>query len=145
MKRGNWWRRAWSRWLTLRAAAHRHFGNIYGDREAYENAIADLTVALRHDPGNVEAYVMRGTLYWRELDQPQRGVRDLTLALTTNPARWDALLNRGFAYQAAGDWEAALADLRRYVAEAPANSWKPTAIHLCRELERLRAAEMAAE
>jgi tetratricopeptide (TPR) repeat protein len=131
------WRRAVAWWLTLRAASYRHFGNLYGDRDAYDSAIGDLTYAIHLDPGRVEAYVMRGTLYWRELNEPARAVRDFDLALRLDATRWDALLNRGLAYQVAGDWERALADLRRYVTDAPGGSWKITAENLCQHLEHL--------
>jgi len=135
--------RLWSRWLTLRAAGHRHFGNLYGDRESYENAIADLTYAIRHDPANAEAYAMRGTLYWREFNQLERAIRDLSEALELSPRRWDALLSRGLAHQAAGEIEPALADLRRYAAGAPAGVSRDAAERLCLELEGLRAEQGA--
>jgi len=136
MKTGPWGRIA-SWWLTLRAASHRHFGNAYADRDSYENAIADLTYAIQLNPDKAEAYVMRGTLYWRELNDPQRAVRDLDRALELAPTYWEALLNRGFAHQAAGEWELALSDLRRYAADAPVSSWTSTAEYVCRQLEQL--------
>lgn len=139
MKHANVWRRLASWWLTLRAASYRHFGNLYGDRDAYANAIGDLTYAIHLNPGQVDAYVMRGTLYWREMREPARAIRDFDQALALDATRWEALLNRGLAYQVAGDWEKSLADLRRYISAAPGSSWTQTAESLCRQLEHLLA------
>ena len=137
MKISQWWRRLRSRFLTLRAAAHRHFGNQYGDKESYMNAISDLTRALHLHAENVEALVMRGTIYWRELAKPDRAERDLTEAWKLDPACWEALFNRALARQQAGDLAGAVSDLGHYLDEAPPSSWKITAEHLHRELSTL--------
>lgn len=136
-------KRLLSWWLTLVAAGHRHFGNLYADRQSYESAIATLTRAIDCNPKNVAAYVMRGTLYWRELNQTDRAIRDLDQALALDARRWEALLNRGFAYQAAGDLQRSWEDLRRYAQGAPAGPWKVTAERLCQEIERMLRAEGA--
>jgi regulator of sirC expression with transglutaminase-like and TPR domain len=137
MRLNDWWRRLRSRFLTLRAASHRHFGNQYGDKESYWNAIGDLTHALQLHTGNVEALVMRGTIYWRELDHADRAVRDLTEAIERDPARWDALFNRALARQQVGDLAGAVIDLQRYVNEAPSSSWTSAAERLLGELSAL--------
>jgi len=137
MKINAWWRRMRSRYLTLRAAAHRHFGNQYGDKESYMNAISDLTHALHLYGANVDALVMRGTIYWRELAQPDRAVRDLSEAWKLAPARWEALFNRALARQQAGDLSGAVDDLQQYLRGAPSSSWKVTAERLHKQLTAL--------
>ena len=60
MRFDDWWRRLRSRFLTLRAASHRHFGNQYGDKESYLNAIGDLTHALHLNARNIDALLIAG-------------------------------------------------------------------------------------
>jgi regulator of sirC expression with transglutaminase-like and TPR domain len=136
-----WWQNLRSWYLTLRAASHRHFGNLYADLDSYQKAIWDLTLAIQLNADNVDALVMRGTLYWRELDDPVRAVRDFDRALELDSRRWDALLNRGFAHQSAGDVALALTDLDRYARDGPDGAWKETAEALRQQLRRVVAAE----
>ena len=135
----DWWRRLRSRFLTLRAAAHLHYGNQYGDRESYQRAIGDLSHALLLHAENVNALVMRGTIYWRELAQADRAVRDLSEALRLAPAHWDALFNRALARHLAGDVAGALDDLQRYIDDAPSGRWKAAAERLRDDLASLPA------
>ncbi|MGQ9668238.1 MAG: tetratricopeptide repeat protein, partial [Anaerolineae bacterium] len=72
----DWWRRLYSWFLTLRAAGHRHFGNLYADRESFEKAILDLSRAIELNAGNAGALLMRGNIYLRELNAPYRAVQD---------------------------------------------------------------------
>jgi tetratricopeptide (TPR) repeat protein len=137
MRFDEWWRRLRSRFLTLRAASHRHFGNQYGDKASYWHAIGDLTQAVQLHAGNVEALVMRGVIYWRELNQPDRAIRDLNEALEQEPAHWDALFNRAMARHLAGDLAGAVDDLQRYVQAAPSGAWRPAAERLIANLTTL--------
>lgn len=139
METVNWWRRFRSWFLTLRAASHRHFGNLYSDEESYENAIEDLTRALQLNANNAEAHAMRGTLYWRELNDPHRAIRDLSRALDLDGTCWDALLNRGLARQEAGDLASALADLEHYINRAPPGSMKTSVERLYNESATLQS------
>ena len=138
METVSWWRRFRSWFLTLRAASHRHFGNLYGDRASYMSAIKDLTRALQLNANNAEAHAMRGTIYWRELSDPDRAIRDLSRALELDRTRWDALLNRGLARQEAGDLAGALADLEQYIGFAPSGSLKTSAARIRDELATLQ-------
>jgi len=77
---------------------------------------------------------MRGTIYWRELSDPDRAIRDLSRALELDGMRWDALLNRGLALQEAGDLAGALADLEQYISFAPSGSLRTSAERIRNEL-----------
>jgi tetratricopeptide (TPR) repeat protein len=137
MQINKWWQRLRSRFLTLRAAAHRHFGNQYGDKASYMSAISDLTHALHLDDENVDALLMRGTVYWRELAEADRAIRDLSRAWQLDPARWEALFNRALARHQAGDVAGAVDDLEQYLNGAPPSSWTVTAERLQKELTAL--------
>ena len=55
-------RRAWG-WLLSRlyrslADAHRHFGNLYGNRQDHWLAIENYTRAVLHDPAYAQAYYL---------------------------------------------------------------------------------------
>jgi len=124
------WGRLRSWFLTWRAASHRHFGDLYADRESFERAIADLTLAIACDRRNVRAYVMRGALYWRELHQPERAIRDLDQALALHPEHAEAIFQRGCARLNAGDPRVALADLDHFLYMEDAGHWADMACRL---------------
>lgn len=132
-----WWRRLYSWFLTLRAAGHRHFGNLYADRESFEKAILDLSRAVELNAGNVSAFLMRGTIYWRELNAPNRAVQDLTRVLQLVPGHPEALFQRGCARINAGDAAGALQDLEDYLRQSPSGSWSEHARRLCGMLDEI--------
>ncbi len=133
-----WRHRLYSWFLTLRAAGHRHFGNLYADRESFEKAVLDLTRAIALHPGNAGALLMRGTILWRELNAPDRAVEDLTRVLYLLPGHPEALFQRGCARMNAGDAAGALQDLQDYLRRSPDGSWSENARRLCDLLGELR-------
>ena len=109
-------------WARLRgifhfwsARTHRHYGIVSGDVQEFEDAVNEYGRAIASNPALRRAYLERGILYWRELNHPQRAIADLTAALGLSPGWPEALFCRGLAYEAAGDFPAAIDDLARYV------------------------------
>lgn len=135
MKFQRWWMQRVARWYHLRGAAHRHFGNARGDVWEYHAAIEDFTRALTLDATFGQAYLDRGILYWRELEQPRKALHDLTMALTLEPQLHEALFNRGVAHQQLGEYNAALADFRAYLEVGTHSHWREYTGRMIAELE----------
>ena len=133
-------KRAWnwvlSRFYRRLADAHRHFGNLYGDRQEHEAAVGNYTRATVLDPTYAEAYYSRGVLYWREIGNYARAIQDLSQALALEPTRAEAYFNRGLAYLLSNEPDKATADLERYLVEGTDDFWLESAR---RQLEELRS------
>src|SRR5574341_1355999 len=114
---------------------HRHYGIVYADPQEFVSAVESYGRAVQHNPRLAVAYLERGILLWRELGRAGHAVRDLNTALTLRPAWPEALFNRGQAYQAAGDYSAALSDLAGYLDLGHA-AWQENAAI---QVEHLRA------
>jgi tetratricopeptide (TPR) repeat protein len=111
-ERWNWLR---SRLYRRLADAHRHFGNMYGNREEHWAAVEYYTRAAILDPGYAQALYSRGVLYWREIGNAYRAIQDLTRVLELEPTWAEAYFNRGLAYQMHRDVEEAVADFEQYL------------------------------
>jgi tetratricopeptide (TPR) repeat protein len=79
---------------------------ISGD---YDQAIADLTEALRLSPRNAMAYHYRG-LSWNSKGDHDRAIADYTEAIRINANYAQAYVNRGAARSGKGDYDGAIAD-----------------------------------
>lgn len=121
------WKWTWSRSLRLLGDAHRHFGNLYGNKQEYWSAVENYTRAASLDPDYAEPYYCRGVLYWRELGEPSRAIEDLSHVLELDPARAQAYFNRGLAYKLQDEFERAIADFERYLAEGSDAFWLESA------------------
>lgn len=126
-----------SRSLRRLADAHRHFGNLYGNRQEHWSAVENYTRAVALDPAYAQAFYSRGVLYWRELARPDRAIADLTRALELDPSRAEAYLNRGLAYKLRRQCDEAAADFRRYLAEGADDFWLESARRQLAELGEL--------
>jgi tetratricopeptide (TPR) repeat protein len=133
-------RHAWnwtlSRFYRRLADAHRHFGNLHGDRQEHLAAVENYTRAVILDPTYAEAYYSRGVLYWREIGNYDRAVQDLTQALTLDPSRAEAFFNRGLAYRLHNEPDKAMADFEQYLVEGTDGFWLEAAR---RQLEDLHS------
>jgi tetratricopeptide (TPR) repeat protein len=132
-------RRAWN-WLMSRlyrslADAHRHFGNLYGNRQDHWLAIENYTRALVHDPAYTQAYYSRGVLYWREVDNPYRAIQDLSRVLELDERWADAYFNRAVAHRMRQEREQAVADFRAYLAYGDDEFWLGSAGRQLAELQ----------
>ncbi len=74
-----------------------------------------FSAAIRDNPANVFAYVMRATVRWH-LVQPERALADLEEALRLDPNRRDALLQRAIIAASQEKLDLALADIDRAIA-----------------------------
>jgi len=111
---------------------------------AYERAVDHFTRAIELDPEFAEAYLQRGILYWREIQNYYRAARDLTRALELQPARREALFNRAIAYQLRGDFDRAIDDFQNFLETAGDSPWRDSAEIQLAGLRELRAAREAA-
>ena len=137
------WKAVQARWHFMRATFHRHWGNLGSGRIAYEQAIDRLTRAIEIDPLFADAYLQRGILYWREIQNYYRATRDLTRVIELDPDRTEAVFNRAIAYQLRGDLDHAIEDFQRFLEIDADSSWRESAqVQLAGALE-LRAARDA--
>ena len=120
-------KRAWnwtlSRFFRRLADAHRHFGNLYSNRQEYLAAIEGYTRATVFDPSYTDVYFSRGVLYWREFSYHDLAIRDLTRVLELDPSRAEAYFNRAFAYKLQGEHDKAIADFERYLEAGQDDFW----------------------
>ena len=117
--------RAWLLWgLSLT-----QWGLITRDRSFYEGAIGSFSRAAAVCPAFAEAYLRRGIIRSRELGQHEHAIGDLDTALHYAPRLAEAYLQRGLIQRFHGDPQAAIVDLRQFVALTPGSSW-------CAEAER---------
>lgn len=133
-------RRAWH-WLLSRlycalADAHRHFGNLYGNRHDHWLAIENYTRSLGHDPTYTQAYYSRGVLYWREVGNPYRAIQDLTRVLELDPCWAEAYFNRALAHAMRDERDQAIADLQAYLANGTDEYWLESARRQLDELQQ---------
>lgn len=130
---------AWH-WLLSRlhcrlADAHRHFGNLHGNRHDHWLAIESYTRAVVHDPDYTQALFSRGVLYWREVGKPDRAVQDLTRVLELEPSWTEAYFNRALAHRMQSESEEAIADLHCYLASGTDEYWLVSAERQLAELQ----------
>jgi tetratricopeptide (TPR) repeat protein len=117
------------------AEGHRYFGNRYGLRSEQEKALRALDRAILYNPHFARAYMERGILYWREMDDPQCAIPDLTLAYELAPELTEARFNRGIAHQQLGEYAEARADYEAYLCEGCHPYWREYAETMIRELK----------
>lgn len=101
--------------LVVSGDAHRMNG-------AFDNAIREITEAIRIDPNNALAYALRGSAY------QGKGVGDLAILDFTQSIRIDpnftwAYSQRCLAYLAKGAQELALSDINEVIRLEPKNYW----------------------
>lgn len=75
----------------------------------YEAAVEYLTAAIRGDPKNTEAYILRGQAYY-ELTERDKALADFDRAIQLDPKSGKAFVQRGRAYFVKGDMKRAIAD-----------------------------------
>ena len=132
-----------ARWHFIRATFHRHWGNLGSGRAAYQRAVDQFTRAVALNPRFTEAYLQRGILYWREIQNYHHAIRDLSRVLDLDPQRTTALYLRALAYQLRGDFDQAIDDLQRFLEADPDSTWRPSAEVQLSGLHELRAARQA--
>jgi tetratricopeptide (TPR) repeat protein len=119
-----------SLWWIYWGLLYRGFGNRFGWRSGYERAVRYFTRALAHAPQNAYLYYWRGTLYWRELNDPAQAEADLGRAIELAPRKMArAYLNRAFLrwYALPPDRARAAADFRAYLECGDEPYWRSVA------------------
>ena len=95
-----------------------HRGQQAMDKGDFDQAVRQLTEALRLDPKCSEAYQARGWVY-AEQGELAQAVADYSEALRLQPQSAETWCNRGDAYAKLGEPARALADLQRAIELAP--------------------------
>ncbi len=126
-------------WLLARfffglATSCRYFGNKHGAQVAYVRAVEAFSRAIAYDVTYASAYLQRGILYWRELNQPRWAVLDLTMAYDLDPNLIEARFNRGIAYQQLRNYEQAISDFQAYLQVGQHPYWREYAENMVLEL-----------
>jgi tetratricopeptide (TPR) repeat protein len=106
---------------------HRYFGNKDNLPREHERAAHYFARAHQLHPGMVQARLARAIILWRELDRSDEAIADLTALLQDDPAYAMALFNRALAYQQAGRYALALADLEAFLALNRPGAYRQTA------------------
>jgi tetratricopeptide (TPR) repeat protein len=138
------WKWGWSRFYRRLADAHRHFGNLYGNRMEHWAAVKNYTRATVLDPTYAQAFYSRGVLSWRELGDYPQAIQDLTRVLELVPTWAEAYFNRGMAHKLRNEVGQAVDDFQRYMAEGTDEFWLEAARRQVDELQDVHAADQTA-
>lgn len=93
-------------------------GDIYLERDKYDQAIAEYSEAIRLEPTSSIAYCQRAGAYRRRGDL-ERAIADCDTALRFDSTLVAAYKERGNAYFERRQWEPALADYNQCVRRSP--------------------------
>ena len=88
------------------------------DKKQYDQAIADLDIAIKQDPKFISAYTDRASAYEGKGDYA-RAVADRDAAIKLDPDNMSTYRSRGYANSYLGHFDAAAADLARVVQKDP--------------------------
>lgn len=99
-------------------SAYNNRANYYAAQGQFLEAILDYDVALDLNPTNVRAWINQGITF-RELEMYDRALESLDLALCLGRLEGHVYAERGRTYHLRGDWNCAVADYRRALAELP--------------------------
>jgi tetratricopeptide (TPR) repeat protein len=105
-----------------------------------ERAVDDLSLLLRLEPGNSEAYFDRGLLHQRA-NRPDAARADYDAALRWSPPYWEPHFNRGQVLLAVGDRDAALRDYARVLVLNPGHVDSRAHAHCLRGLAAMEAGD----
>jgi len=103
------------------ASAHLIRGRLLWDRRDLDEAIAELSAAIRLDPRLAAAYYFRGCCHAARLDQ-DRAIADYDEVERLEPGRVGNRYMRGWAYTAKGQHRRAIADLDEAIRLEPRNA-----------------------
>jgi tetratricopeptide (TPR) repeat protein len=89
-----------------------------GAMQRWQDAVDDLSEALRRDPRRPDAMVLRGSA-WRHLGQLELAEADIGRALAMDPENPEGLLERGIIRERRDDRQGARADWEHAIALSP--------------------------
>lgn len=93
----------------------------YFRQNAYDKAVADLTLVIEREPDHVKAYNNRGVAYY-QLGQFEEAAADFSAAIQREPGRADRYMYRGTAYYKLTQFGKAIADYTAAIERAPRNA-----------------------
>lgn len=99
-------------------SAYNNRANYYAAQGQFLEAILDYDIALDLNPTNVRAWINQGITF-RELEMYDRALESLELALGLAHLEGHIYAERGRTYHLRGDWNCAVADYQRALAELP--------------------------
>lgn len=99
-------------------SAYNNRANYYAAQGQFLEAILDYDIALDLNPTNVRAWINQGITF-RELEMHDRALESLELALCLGKLEGHIYAERGRTYHLRGDWNCAVADYQRALAELP--------------------------
>lgn len=127
--------RAW--WAFQQGLMLRFWGHRLVRRELYLAAVAAFSRALLARPDLAEAYMARGVVCWRELQDMEQAITDFSEVLRLQPYCGEALFYRGMAHQGSADYRAAADDLRAALQLTPDALWGRNAHHQLMTIEAI--------
>jgi tetratricopeptide (TPR) repeat protein len=104
-------------------------GRIWDVRGKNKQAIADFTEAIRLEPRNKEAFILRGGA-WTE-NECERAIADYSEAIDLDPKDGMIHYNRGVKWAEMKDFDKAIADYTEAILLDPNNGWNSRTI-FCR-------------
>lgn len=99
-------------------SAYNNRANYYAAQGLFLEAILDYDIALDLNPTNVRAWINQGITF-RQLEMHDRALESLELALCLGGLEGHIYAERGRTYHLRGDWNCAVADYQRALAELP--------------------------
>ncbi len=97
-------------------------GRIWGARDEFDKAIADLTEAIRLDPNSSLAYQSRGWA-WGRKNEYDKAIADYSEAIRLDPNSSRAYRSRGWAWGRKNEPDKAIADLTEAIRLDPKFAW----------------------
>jgi tetratricopeptide (TPR) repeat protein len=122
-------RRLLARWWYIWAQSLTYWGHQLVSRRLYDSAVDAYGRVLISSPGHAQAYLRRGALKGRELQDYVGAVEDLSAAIALRPDWPEPYLQRGLFHRFHGPATASLAvaDLRRFLELSGPSSWRAEA------------------
>jgi len=106
---------------STEAKAYLESGIAYREKGNCDQAIADLTQAIKLDPNNATAYFSRGLAYDRipNDDNRNKAIADYTQAISLDLNDAKVYKYRGYVYYYNRDYDSAIADFTRFISLKP--------------------------
>jgi tetratricopeptide (TPR) repeat protein len=102
-------------------SAYNNRANYYASLGMWKEALADYDMALDFNPANVRAWINQGITF-RQLGLHERALDNFEFALLFGQLPGQIYAERGRTYHLRGDWNCAIADYKRAIAQLPPSS-----------------------
>lgn len=96
--------------------AYNNRANYYAATGLFLEAVLDYDAALDLNPNNIRAWINQGITF-RDLQMYDRAIESFDIALTMEQLTCHVYAERGRTYHLRGDWNCAIADYHRAIAE----------------------------